>query len=212
MQQWCPFWQCFSLQCICTQPWPLFITEQDDPNNCYPKARNTLQSWHHLNTWNDGMTNSINADVMEMGLTRLQCRYRLHTADHCGKPYYPQYLPINVCYPSQWLVAWRSLFTWYCHFFVWPSGSLRGVVTPVYSQLQPGSQLLTDHMTTLLNYQRPWDHSLTGSCNIQSNITGIHPGLVTVPYTADVGVTFILSFNSPKISHYSHNLVPIVLI
>jgi len=52
-------------------------------------------------TWNDGMTNSINADVMEMGLTRLQCRYGLHTADHCGKPYYPQYLPINVCYPSQ---------------------------------------------------------------------------------------------------------------
>ena len=87
-------------------------------------------------------------------------------------------------------------------FFVWPSGSLWGVVTPVYSQLQPGSQLLTDHMTTQLNYQRPWDHSLTGSCSIQSNITGIHPGLVTVPYTVDVGVTWAWLV-IPPISIYS---------
>ena len=140
---------------------------------------------------------------MEMVLPRLQCRYGLHTADRCGMPYYPQYLPINVCYPSQWLlVAWLSLFTWCCHFFVWPSGSLWGMVTPVYSQLQLGSQLLTNHMTTLLNYQRPWDHSLTGSCSIESNITGIHPGLVTVPYTADVGVTWTWLV-IPLISNYS---------
>ena len=59
------------------------VREQDDPNNCYPKARgvvcithkarSTLQSWHqtlcmarkglgtqlHLSTWNDGVTNRI---------------------------------------------------------------------------------------------------------------------------------------------------------
>ena len=137
------------------------------------KARSTLESWHqtlctgrkglgtqlHLSTWNDGVTNPIHRLQMfrkwfSTGFSATtDCIQQVAVVHHITPNIYLQMCAIHLndfllhdCHCSCGVVI--SL----CD----PQGVCKGwsLRYVLYSELQPGSQLMTDHMTTLLNYQR----------------------------------------------------------
>ena len=150
---------------------------------------------------------------MEMVLTRFQCHYRLHTASRYGTPHYPQIFTYK-CVPSISMtcccmtVIVHVVLSFLC--VILRESARDGHSGTCYTQ-SFNLQLMTDHVTTLLNYQWHWDHSLTGSCivySIQSNITS-HTHATptsaiygTVTRTGWIHITTYYSF---------HNLVPNLL-